>query len=1425
MLEGDDGPLGDEKSVSGAAKAVLEQHAAELESARLAAKAGLQQVGQYVRALGERGRAQEFVAQQYAGRYALELLQNADDAASDRGVAGRVRFVVGERSLLVADNGTGFGPDQVRALCTLGDSSKDRSKSIGYKGIGFKSVLEITDTPQIFSADVAFGFDGARTRDELARILGDQEVAEVPIPAYAFPIALAPSDAGSDASIVAQLRDEGYTTVVRLPLKETLTLGRIVETLTATITPRLLLLLQGLEELVVEGATDFAATLLRESLGTCTRCILEMGGGALEEWLVYRRSHALGPNDPRPNDPQWRRTTAISTAVAVRIVADAPSPTAQPLHVYFPTEDRCGYPLILHADWALDPDRRHLARSADFEAYNKLVTQHLVDDFTTAVVPDLIERFGGSAGLAECLCQDTNVTMGGLLIGEQCRSALDGLPFLPAEDSLISPSTARLLPERFPVEDTHRWTDYGAQSGSLRQDAEKSKRISSYLDKYGRRRAKWQIPFTTLREPTPEETPEYYGFLKHLMWAAPMTEHVKRLPSIPLQHGGMEPPGPTVFAPTSDRSRSDLSEYAQFARVTSPADLETLRQLGVEEGTWRNLILHLLVPRLSQKTLEAEQRTNGLRALRTYLISRETTDERIRDAVQDVLLPARTTNAIHDVAWVPGKQLYFGREWGLDGSNLEILYGPFGQSEFLAAPDDWTLHGFDEDFFAFLGVSDRPRPIESQSVYWHRFLGDSVLSSRSTALEWYKNVERDANSRCRMGHPQSQWLLGGSAIDRLPEIVQRHNLDQAQALLSLLTSHWHEYEGQLKARIRCAHGAHQGSREQDRPIPNLLTHELQTLEWVPAVWKDDTELVRPENAWVVGRGTPPSLKRAVPHMPDTLARRWPPGMIAAIGVPSTTDSRPTTVVRLLESLTTYPTVVEPTEQAERIGAAEWLLDRLEQALPTPDLESPSSIPLPAREGDEIRFVLQPWATKDPLLEEAFAPALTVLRGAHRFPRVCQAFGLPSLDDAPRSAVPSGPLHRTTREAQRGLREFAPLILSQFAKAHPAKRLDAAETLVTCQARCWSRIDLFVEVAGVTVAVPQTVAYPHEDEAGRWLLDFVIGDGDPVDWAQLGKLVASALGDPSQGKLYALWFLTREAIRPAILQTEQLTPEDLHEAELLLAQYGSSVNAAGEGTERIEVSAAGMDAAERSPADTADDDWTTEPQDTHALSPQQRSRPSVRDILLAAADDPEGASDEHGFDQGPRLRAARQARHPFDIDDLPPVDHDHVIATQPGTKVASDHSARLAEEGHGPAAADLDPDFHVRRNHRGRRAEALVVEYERRRLKEHGLSPDAVVWISEQYPLAAYDLESLDDDGRSIYIEVKATQSGDPSDPFPISSQELNAAREHGSRHWLYRVTRIDDPDPEIVKLCDPYAALERGDAVLEPTKYQMRVGF
>src|SRR4051812_21238183 len=87
-----------------------------------------------LRALDQRGVAQELIRQQYTGRYPFELLQNADDAEAS-GAGGTVRFQVTSEALLVADQGCGFGPNEIKAICGLGRSSKDPQKAIGYKGL------------------------------------------------------------------------------------------------------------------------------------------------------------------------------------------------------------------------------------------------------------------------------------------------------------------------------------------------------------------------------------------------------------------------------------------------------------------------------------------------------------------------------------------------------------------------------------------------------------------------------------------------------------------------------------------------------------------------------------------------------------------------------------------------------------------------------------------------------------------------------------------------------------------------------------------------------------------------------------------------------------------------------------------------------------------------------------------------------------------------------------------------------------------------------------------------------------------------------------------------------------------------------------------------------------------------------------------
>src|SRR4051812_9855721 len=107
------------------------------------------------------------VASDYRGRLVYELLQNADDAMADAPTdVNKVAFLVTDNELWIANDGRPLDEEDVQGLCGLGASSKidatgGRRASIGHKGLGFKSVLEVTDEPAVYSRTHSFQL-GAR---------------------------------------------------------------------------------------------------------------------------------------------------------------------------------------------------------------------------------------------------------------------------------------------------------------------------------------------------------------------------------------------------------------------------------------------------------------------------------------------------------------------------------------------------------------------------------------------------------------------------------------------------------------------------------------------------------------------------------------------------------------------------------------------------------------------------------------------------------------------------------------------------------------------------------------------------------------------------------------------------------------------------------------------------------------------------------------------------------------------------------------------------------------------------------------------------------------------------------------------------------------------------------------------------------------
>ncbi|MFD7455654.1 MULTISPECIES: sacsin N-terminal ATP-binding-like domain-containing protein [unclassified Streptomyces] len=151
----------------------------------------------------EIARMEELLADTYRDRVPYELLQNSDDAGSTTVVVedlgdGRFRWSNDGRPLDAAD---------VEALCRSANSTKTRGgDSIGYRGIGFKSLAAIAARIEVRSAGVRFAFDrataaallGTSAEDAVPLIRIPAEVGpDAPVDGVAFTVRYRPDAAGA----------------------------------------------------------------------------------------------------------------------------------------------------------------------------------------------------------------------------------------------------------------------------------------------------------------------------------------------------------------------------------------------------------------------------------------------------------------------------------------------------------------------------------------------------------------------------------------------------------------------------------------------------------------------------------------------------------------------------------------------------------------------------------------------------------------------------------------------------------------------------------------------------------------------------------------------------------------------------------------------------------------------------------------------------------------------------------------------------------------------------------------------------------------------------------------------------------------------------------------------------------------------------
>lgn len=297
----------------------------------------------------------------YRDRVIVELAQNAADAAFRAGVPGHLRLDYDGRTLTAANTGAPLDAEGVAALSTLRASAKRDDAQVGRFGVGFAAVVAVTDEPSIASTTGAVAWSRARTAAEATAV--PSLASELAARDGHVPVLRLPYES-------AETPPSGYTTTVRLPLRDDAARDLVAGLLAAT-GPALLLALPSLRTVEIhtpDGTRTLTAHAEPAPAHGAPRAwtVVITADDAVSRWWVTEDSGELGDAllADRPVEERARRAWFVRWAVSTD---DAGRPTPLPddvpavLHAPTPSDEPLSLPALLLASFPLAPDRRHTA--------------------------------------------------------------------------------------------------------------------------------------------------------------------------------------------------------------------------------------------------------------------------------------------------------------------------------------------------------------------------------------------------------------------------------------------------------------------------------------------------------------------------------------------------------------------------------------------------------------------------------------------------------------------------------------------------------------------------------------------------------------------------------------------------------------------------------------------------------------------------------------------------------------------------------------------------------------------------------------------------------------------------------------------------------------------------------------------------------
>ena len=280
----------------------------------------------------------------YAHRQLFELVQNSADALLDAPKGKSILIRLTERFLYCADDGEPIDQDGVTALMFSRLSSKRRTGQIGRFGLGFKSVLRVSNAPEFYSLPGSFRFDSTRAARQIAEIASAERY-----PVLRLPEPIDPCNE-RDADEEMQELMGWATNIVRLPLEPGAhdDLAQQIR----DFPPEFLLFVDHVRYLTLEDGEVSRSFILQDRQGELH---LDTGEGTTR-WRLFKTTHSLSPE-------------ARSDWVLHEDSGNVPISWAPPLDrldrpghfwAFFPTNTASLLAGILNAPWKTNEDRQNL---------------------------------------------------------------------------------------------------------------------------------------------------------------------------------------------------------------------------------------------------------------------------------------------------------------------------------------------------------------------------------------------------------------------------------------------------------------------------------------------------------------------------------------------------------------------------------------------------------------------------------------------------------------------------------------------------------------------------------------------------------------------------------------------------------------------------------------------------------------------------------------------------------------------------------------------------------------------------------------------------------------------------------------------------------------------------------------------------------